>query len=305
MKSKIIVIGSSNMDMVLKSKHIPKPGETVLGGTFFMNPGGKGANQAVAVSRLGGDVTFISKIGNDIFGKQSSNIFSEEGIDISGIFADENTPSGIALIIVDENGENSIAVAPGANSCLEPANVKNVLDLNSTCKIILLQLEIPIETVEYSLNYAKPKNILTVLNPAPMNLSIIPFLKNIDIITPNTHEAEALANCTITDVESAKIAAQKIHDLGVKTVIITMGKEGAILLDDNTLHHIEAPVVETVDTTAAGDVFNGALVVALSEGKSKPEAVEFACRCASMAVTKLGAQNSIPYRNEIILTYIS
>lgn len=304
MKSKIIVIGSSNMDMVLKSKHIPKPGETVLGGTFFMNPGGKGANQAVAVSRLGGDVTLVSKIGNDIFGKQSSNIFKEEGIDISGIFADENTPSGIALIIVDENGENSIAVAPGANSCLEPANVKSILDQEPHCQIILLQLEIPIETVEYSLTYAKSKNILTVLNPAPMNLSILPLLKYIDIITPNTHEAEALANCTITDIESAKKAAQKIRDMGVKTVIITMGKEGAILLDENTLSHIAAPIVEAIDTTAAGDVFNGALVVALSEGRSKPEAVKFACRCASMAVTKLGAQSSIPHRNEVILTYL-
>lgn len=303
MRNKIIVIGSANMDMVVKSQHIPKPGETVLGGTFFMNPGGKGANQAVAVSRLGGDVLLVSKIGNDIFGKQSSKIFDEEGVDISGIYADESSPSGIALITVDEKGENSIVVAPGANSYLNENEVKEVMDKNPDCKIILLQLEIPIETVEYSINYAKRHDIKVILNPAPVNLSIIPLLKNIDIITPNIHEAEALSSMAISDIKSAKIAAERIKHLGVKTIIITMGKDGALLYEDNQFHHVEGHVVEAVDTTAAGDVFNGALVVALSEGKSTIEAVKFACRSAAISVTKLGAQSSIPYRNEIILTY--
>lgn len=303
MKNKIIVIGSANMDMVVKSQHIPKPGETVLGGTFFMNPGGKGANQAVAVSRLGGKVTLISKIGNDIFGKQSSKIYDEEGIDISGIYADENSPSGIALITVDDKGENSIVVAPGANSYLDKQNVKEILDKNPDCGIILLQLEIPIETVAYSIQYAKENNIPVVLNPAPVDISIIPLLKNVDIITPNIHEAEALAEHEITDFESAKIAAIKIKKMGVNTVIITMGNEGALLYENDNFHHIKAHEVTAIDTTAAGDVFNGALVVALSEGKNKLEAVNFACRSAAIAVTKLGAQSSIPYRNEIILTY--
>lgn len=303
MSKKIIVIGSTNMDMVVKTDHIPKPGETVLGGTFFMNPGGKGANQAVAVSRLGGDVTFVSKIGNDIFGKQSSKIFDDEGVDIGGIYAEDNSPSGIALITVDEKGENSIVVAPGANAFLDENNVRQAMEKYGDCEIMLLQLEIQIETVAYAIRYANHNHIQVILNPAPVNKAILPELGMVDIITPNVHEAATLAGQDITDMESAKEAAKKIKELGVKTVVITMGEKGALLYDAGEFQHIDAPAVEAVDTTAAGDVFNGALTVALAEGKSMKNAVSFACRCAAMAVTKMGAQNSIPHRNEIILTY--
>jgi len=303
MKNKIVVVGSTNMDMVVKTGHIPKPGETVLGGTFFMNPGGKGANQAVAIARLGGDVTFISKIGNDIFGKQSTKIFDDEGVDIGGIYAEVNSPSGIALITVDDKGENSIVVAPGANASLSADNVQAAFDKYPQASVLLIQLEIPMETVEAAINYARSKSITVILNPAPMNKAVAKLLDKIDIITPNAHEAEALSNHPITDVESAIEAAKKIQQQGVKTVIITLGEEGAILLTEDEVQHIRTPKVEAIDSTAAGDVFNGAFAVALSEGKPLNKAVTFACRAAAIAVTKMGAQSSIPYRNEIMLTY--
>lgn len=303
MSNKILVVGSTNMDMVVKTNHIPKPGETVLGGTFFMNPGGKGANQAVSVSRLGGEVIFISKIGNDIFGKQSSKIFGDEGVNIGGIYAELNSPSGIALITVDKNGENSIVVAPGSNSFLDQDNVKDAMDKYPDADILLIQLEIPLETVKFAIKTAKKRNIKVILNPAPVNEEIIPVLDLIDIITPNSQEASALANHPIENLESAKVAAKKINALGVKTVIITMGKDGALLYDAGEFTMIESPQVNAVDTTAAGDVFNGALAVAIYEKKDIKAAVAFACRCAAISVTKMGAQSSIPHRNEVLLNY--
>ncbi|WP_156308095.1 ribokinase [Sphingobacterium endophyticum] len=303
MSNKILVVGSTNMDMVVKTNHIPKPGETVLGGTFFMNPGGKGANQAVAVSRLGGEVVFISKIGNDIFGKQSSKIFGDEGINIGGIYAEVNSPSGIALITVDKHGENSIVVAPGSNSFLDKNNVKDAIDKFPESEILLVQLEIPIETVKFAIELAFERKIRVILNPAPVNPEILSILNLVDIITPNAQEASTLANYPVEDLESAKIAAKKIRELGVNTIIITLGKEGALVYDQDNYYMIEAPIVDAVDTTAAGDVFNGALAVALAEGKEMKHAVTFACRCAAISVTKMGAQSSIPHRNEIILNY--
>ncbi len=302
MSNKIIVVGSMNMDMVVKTSHIPQPGETVLGGSFFMNPGGKGANQAVAVARLGGDVTFIGKIGDDIFGKQSSQLFDEEGVDTNGILSDYNSPSGIALITVDETGENSIVVAPGANAHLEPEDVEKVLGKYPDAKILLIQLEIPMRTVEFSARHARERGIQVILNPAPANELVPSLFHLVDIITPNVNEAEVLSGIRITDIPSAKQAAESIHRQGVKHVIVTLGKDGAALLDDGVFYHIPAPEVETVDSTAAGDVFNGALAVAVAEGKVLTDATSFACRAASIAVTKMGAQSSIPFRNEVLLS---
>lgn len=302
MSNKIVVVGSMNMDMVVKTSHIPQPGETVLGGSFLMNPGGKGANQAVAVARLGGEVAFIGKIGDDIFGKQSSQLFDEEGVDTRGILADLSSPSGIALITVDERGENSIVVAPGANAHLEPTDVERVLDKYPDSKILLIQLEIPMRTVEYACRIAQHKGMQVILNPAPANELVPTIFGLIDVITPNEHEAEMLSGVRITDIPSARQAAESIHAQGVRHVIITLGKQGAALLEDGVFYHIPAPVVETVDTTAAGDVFNGALAVAIAEGKGLTDAVSFACRAASIAVTKMGAQSSIPFRNEVLLS---
>ena len=303
MSKKIIVVGSMNMDMVVKTSHIPQPGETVLGGSFFMNPGGKGANQAIAVARLGGNVAFVGKIGDDIFGKQSSQLFDEEGVDTNGILSDHDSPSGIALITVDEQGENSIVVAPGANAHLAPADVERVLDKYPDSKILLMQLEIPMDTVAFAARHAREKGMQVILNPAPANELVPDVFHLVDILTPNVNEAEMLSGIRIVDIPSARQAAQSIHAQGVKHVIVTLGKDGAALLEaDGVFHHIPAPVVETVDTTAAGDVFNGALAVALAEGKELADATTFACRAASIAVTKMGAQSSIPFRKEILLS---
>ena len=297
---KIVVVGSTNMDMVVKTSHIPTPGETVLGGSFFMNPGGKGANQAVAVARLGGNVLFVSKIGNDVFGKQAAQLFKAEGIDTSCIFSDEKLPSGVALITVDTAGENSIVVAPGANANLLPADVEGALKGISTGGIILLQLEIPLATVQYVTAYAAEKGIRVILNPAPAAVLPAQLLSHIDVITPNSTEASMIAGINVLDIETAKQAAARIRELGVGNVVITMGSAGALVLEGGVFTHIPARKVQPVDTTAAGDVFNGALAVALSEDKSLSDAVRFACEAAAVSVTRLGAQSSIPYRNELI-----
>ena len=305
MNSKIIVVGSMNIDMVVKTSHIPAPGETVLGGSFFMNPGGKGANQAVSVARLGGDVTFIGKIGDDIFGKQSAQLFDDEGVDTDGILSQEDSPSGIALITVDDHGENSIVVAPGANAKLLPEDVRQVLDQYPESKILLMQLEIPMQTVDYTARLAHKRGMKVILNPAPAHAEITALFDLIDIITPNEKEASMLSGIDVRDIKSAQRAARRIRELGVKNVIITLGKRGAVLLDDTGFYQVDAPVVETVDSTAAGDVFNGALAVAVSEGKALISAVDFACRAASIAVTRMGAQSSIPFRNEVFLDRMS
>ncbi|RVU03043.1 ribokinase [Mucilaginibacter limnophilus] len=302
---KIAVIGSTNMDMVVKTTHLPVPGETVLGGSFFMNPGGKGANQAVAVARLGGDATFVTKIGTDVFGKQSSQLFDEEGINTSCILSDHTSPSGVALIMVDQAGENSIVVASGANANLMPGDVDACLQKIGDIDIILLQLEIPIETVDFVTKYAAERDIKVIVNPAPANALSPALLKRIDIITPNSKEAEMLSGIEVKNIEDAKQAALVLHEKGVKDVIVTLGSKGALVLTDNEFTLIPAHKVDTVDTTAAGDVFNGALAVAIAEGQEIIPAVEFACFAASLSVTKLGAQSSIPYRNELIVKKIS
>ncbi len=298
---RIIVVGSTNMDMVVKTSHIPIPGETVLGGSFFMNPGGKGANQAVAVARLGGDVIFVSKMGNDVFGKQSFQLFNEEGIDTGYILSDDELPSGVALITVDQAGENSIVVAPGANASLQPSDMKGVLSEFIKAGILLLQLEIPLVTVESVIRFAFENGVKVILNPAPAARLSPELLSHVDIITPNRSEASILSGIEVTGLESAKLAAIGLRQQGVKNVIITLGPSGALVLEDDTFYTIPAKVVETIDTTAAGDVFNGGLAVALSEGKNLPEAVVFACEAAAISVTRMGAQSSIPYRNELIL----
>jgi len=302
MKSKkIIVVGSTNMDMVVKTSHIPVHGETVLGGSFFMNPGGKGANQAVAVARLGGEVVFISKMGNDLFGKQSFQLFDEEGIDTKYILSDDDLPSGVALITIDKDGENSIVVAPGANAHLLPTDIEPALAEIEQAGIVLLQLEIPLQTVQFVVQYAGAKGVTVILNPAPATLLPPELLSHIDIITPNKTEASMLSAIEVLDMETAKHAASAIQQMGVKNVVITMGALGALVLQNEHFEIVPAQIVETVDTTAAGDVFNGALAVYLSEGKDLVEAVRLACEAAAVSVTRLGAQSSIPYRRELLV----
>lgn len=296
---KIVVIGSTNTDMVIKTGHLPTPGETILGGEFFMNPGGKGANQAVAASRLGGDVDFISKTGNDIFGEQSVENLRREGVNTENMIVDPENPSGVALITVDSKAENCIVVAPGANTTLKPDDIDKAIKRIGIAEIVLLQLEIPIETVEYAAQIAYRNNKKVILNPAPAQKLSDSILKTIHILTPNETEAEILTGIKVTNSDTAEKAAQILKKKGVEIVIITMGANGAFIRTDSLSELIPAPEVKAVDTTAAGDAFNGALAVAVSEGFNIREAVQFANKAGSIAVTRPGAQASTPYRREV------
>jgi len=296
---RITVIGSSNTDMVIRTEKLPVPGETILGGTFLMNPGGKGANQAVAAARLGGEITFINKRGNDLFGDQTDGLLIKEGINNQFVVIDTVLPSGVALIIVDSNGENSIVVAPGSNGNLLPEDIPGKLFDSGRCEILLLQLEIPVLTVEYCAVKASDKGIKVILNPAPARRLSDNLLKHTWLITPNETEAEILTGIRVCDTASAGLAASSLYDKGVKNVIITMGAAGAFVKSESYTGMVPGVKVKAVDTTAAGDVFNGALAVALAEGIDLKEAVVFANKAASISVTRLGAQASAPYRNEI------
>jgi ribokinase len=296
---RILVIGSSNTDMVIKTEKLPAPGETILGGTFLMNPGGKGANQAVAAARLGGKVTFITKRGNDLFGNQAVGLLMREGIDTQFVVKDATLPSGVALITVDATGENSIVVAPGSNGNLVQEDIESVIFETGKFEILLLQLEVPMSTVEYSAITASEHNIKVILNPAPASKLSDALLKHTWLITPNETEAETITGVSINDILSAEKAATLIQERGVKNVIITLGETGAYIKSESYTGLIPGVKVNPVDTTAAGDVFNGALAVAISEGKDLKNAVIFANKAASLSVTRMGAQASAPYRNEI------
>lgn len=298
-KQQILVVGSTNTDMVIKAAHLPRPGETILGGTFFMNPGGKGANQAVAIARLGAPVTFICKTGTDIFGHQSQQLFEAEGINTSYVFSDPQNPSGVALISVDDKAENCIVVASGANANLTPEDLKKAEEAIDQCDIVLLQLEIPMETVEYVAKIASEKGKKVILNPAPAQPLSAKLLSHLYLITPNETEAEMISGVKITDEASANEAAQVLSEKGVQNVIITLGSKGALVYSNGESEIVPAYKVNAIDTTAAGDVFNGALTVALSEGRDLKEASRFGCKASAISVTRSGAQSSAPYRNEV------
>lgn len=297
--SKILVIGSSNTDMVIKTEKLPAPGETILGGTFLMNPGGKGANQAVAAARLGGQVTFIAKRGNDLFGNQMTGLLKKEGINTKYIVKDPDLPSGIALIIVDSDGENNIVVAPGSNSNLVAEDIPAELLSSGKFNILLLQLEVPIMTVEYAALTAAEHGIKVILNPAPATKLHDYLLRHIWLITPDETEVEIITGIKVRDQATADTAATWFLKKGVKNVIITMGAAGAFVKTDAFTDMVPGIKVNTIDTTAAGDVFNGALAVAVAEGKNLEKAVEFANKAAAISVTRLGAQASAPYRKEV------
>jgi ribokinase len=296
---KIVVVGSCNTDMVIKAARLPVPGETILGGTFLMNPGGKGANQAVAAARMGGSVTFISKTGNDVFGKQSVMLYNAENIRTDYIFSDPKLPSGVALITVDSHGENCIVVASGANGSLSPADINKARTEIESGDLVLMQLEIPIETVEYVAEMANIKGIKVILNPAPAQALSDQLLRQLYIIIPNKSEAEILSGIKVTDFETARQAADIISSKGVAIVVITLGSQGALIKEHDTYHFVEAYKVDTVDTTAAGDTFCGTVCVGLAEGKSILESVQMAARAAALTVTRMGAQGSIPFRSEL------
>lgn len=297
--TRIIVIGSSNTDMVIKSRKLPLPGETILGGTFLMNPGGKGANQAVAAARLGGNVTFVTKMGNDVFGNEALAGFNAANIDTRFIVRDLKNPSGVALINVDEEGENSIVVASGANGTLVPADINSAIFETTKQDIFLMQLEIPVETVKYVAEKAYARGSRVILNPAPACWLSESLFKNLYLVTPNETEAGMLTGFEVYDETSAREAAEILRNKGVQNVVITMGGSGAYILSGSVSMMVPGISVKAVDTTAAGDVFSGALAVAISEGIDIVSAVTFANKAAAISVTRMGAQASAPYRNEI------
>lgn len=298
MAKKILVIGSSNTDMTIKSPRLPAPGETILGGTFVMGPGGKGANQAVAASRLGGDVTFICKVGRDMFGENAVKGYQKEGIDTSHtLYSDQ--ASGTALILVDDGGENCIAVAPGANGDLSPADIDSVADVIKKADYLILQLEIPVESVLRAAKIAHEAGVYVILNPAPACKLPEEIFKYISLITPNQTESALMTGIEVKDEASRTKAIESFHKMGVKDVIVTLGSKGSLVCQGNEQIMVEALKVKAVDATAAGDTFCGAVCVALSEGKTLEEAARFATKASALTVQKMGAQSSIPYITDI------
>jgi ribokinase len=297
--NQILVIGSSNTDMVIKTDKLPCPGETIVGGTFMVNSGGKGANQAVTAARLGGDVTFVTKRGNDLFGNKSVGLLMREGIDTQYVIKDMEHPSGVALLNVDAKGESSGVTAPGSNSYLFPEDINEKIFDPAKFGILLLQMEIPIRTVEFSALSAWKKGIKVILNPAPIQQISDELYKHIWLLTPNETEAETLTGIKVTDFSSAEKASEIFLEKGVKNVIISMGSRGAYVKSDSFTGIIPAVKVRVVDITAVGDVFNGALAVAFAEGNDFRNAVIFANKAASISATRMGAQASAPYRKEL------
>ncbi len=299
MKKNIVVIGSSNTDLVIRTSQFPEPGETVIGGEFNTFAGGKGANQAVAASRLGADVTFVAKVGNDSFGKVAVQGFEKEGIHTQYIFTDKSLPSGVASITLNEQGQNSIIVAPGANNALSKENIQLAKETLQNADLLLIQLEVPLETVLFSIELSYALGVRVILNPAPAFELPKEIYAKIDVITPNETEAFLLTSIEVVDSETASLAATKFLDWGVKHVVITLGEKGLFYKNSETAFLMPAIKTEVKDTTAAGDIFNGALAVALSEGKNWQAALKFANIAASIGVGRLGAQASVPFRKEV------
>ncbi len=295
----IVVIGSSNTDMIIQLDRIPRPGETILGGEFSTAAGGKGANQAVGAARAGGKVTFVARVGRDMFGDQAVAGFERDGIVTDFVFRDPVAPSGVALIFVAKDGENSIAVAGGANSKLSPADVRKAKRAIAGASAVVMQLETPLKTVQAAAELAAKAGVLVILNPAPARTLPDALLKLVSILAPNETEAELLTGIKVTDDATAAQAADKLLAKGVQAVILTLGARGAFVATKESKQLVPGFKVKAVDTTAAGDVFNGALAVALSEGRSLLEAARFASAAAAISVTRLGAQPSAPKRKEI------
>jgi len=295
----IVVIGSSNTDMIIKVPRIPKPGETILGGKFSTAAGGKGANQAVAAARAGGNVTFVARVGDDMFGDEAIKGFKTDGLNVDYVIKDKSAPSGVAEIFVADDGENSIAVASGANANLSPEDVNNAKSVIENADIIIMQLETPLETIKAAAGVAHENSVNVILNPAPAQPLPDDLLKYLTILTPNESEAELLTGVKVSDTFTAKQAAEKLHQKGISMIFITMGASGVYVSTNEFSRQIPGFKVEAVDTTAAGDVFNGALAVVLAGKKPLTDAIKFLNAAAALSVTKLGAQPSAPTLNDI------
>ncbi len=287
------------MDLVVKSPRIPAVGETILGEDFIMTPGGKGANQAVAAAKLGAEVYFIAKLGDDVFAEQSLNNFKKEGVNTKYVIQTNEAPSGVALIIVDDAGNNVIVVAPGANQMLSPDDVKKAESDITSSGALVAQLEVPLETVEFAAQLANNCGVLFILDPAPAQKLRPELLKMVDVLTPNETEAQILTGIEVTNEDSARAAAKKLLGYGVKSVILTMGAKGFLLADNDRMEFVPAVKVDAVDATAAGDAFTGSLAVGLAQGRELFDAALFANQVAALSVTKMGAQSSMPIREAV------
>lgn len=294
-----MVLGSINMDLVIRCNQLPRPGQTIIADSSAEVPGGKGANQAVAAARAGGDVSMIGRVGDDAFSSRLVDNLQRERIVTTGVLPTAGTPSGLAIVAVESSGENSIVAVPGANACLTPVDVEAFADRIRAADVLMLQLEVPVETVLAAIEIARQAGVTIVLDPAPMPPSIDDALLNVDLICPNESETEAIVGHPVSSDEEIDRAIASLHARGARQVILTLGSRGAVASDGTTIHRITPTPITPVDTTAAGDAFAGALAVRLAEGASLFEAAAFAAAAGALAATRLGAQPGMPTRTEI------
>ena len=298
---RIVVIGSSNTDMVIKSERLPGPGETVTGGQFLVAGGGKGANQAVAAARLGAEVTFVAKVGADVFGDQAIAGYQKEGIVTDFILRDPQNATGVALILVDRQGENMIAVASGANHALSPCDVERAAEAIRAADVVVLQLEIPLDTVAFAAKFAAEAGVPVILDPAPAPAGPLErdLLKHVTCLKPNESEAERLTGIRVSDEAAARRAAEKLMANGVRSAIVTLGSKGAVWAEGERSGFVPGLSVQALDSTAAGDAFSGALACAMARGLDLEAAVRYASVVGALSVTRLGAQPSLPREADV------
>ena len=295
---KICVIGSLNMDLVINTPRIPVIGETIIGNGFMTVPGGKGANQAVAAARLGGEVTMVGNVGDDLFGVSLKENLNINNVNSQNVKTLENVPTGVAIVVINE-GNNYIILDSGANFKISPEDISNLENVIKNSDILLLQMEIPQDAIERAVDIARKYGIKVLLNPAPARELSNDFLEKVDILTPNESECEYITGLKLSTFEDASIAIKCIMGKGVKQVVITLGGRGVVYNSGEKILHKPVPMVEVVDTTAAGDSFTGALAVALTKGMSIDDAIDFANVVGTITVTKKGAQTSLPFLEEL------
>jgi ribokinase len=299
---KIAVIGSSNTEMIFKVSRIPIAGEMILGSSFNMSPGGRGVNQTIAAARAGGKLTFVGRTGNDLYGDNIKSILEQEKINTQYLVKDHQMASGTSSVIVDDNGESGITITQGANVNLSEADLKAAQSAIISSDIVLIQLDIPVETVKFAADLAVSAGVKVILNPAPALPVSDELLKSISILTPDSSQAELLTGIKITDFRSAELAGRILLERGLKRVIITLRFSGAMVIDNGGAEHIPGFEIKRVDTSVMNDVFNGALAVGLAEGKNFYEAVLFANAAAALSASRPGSISSIPFRKEILET---
>lgn len=295
---KICVVGSSNIDLISKVPRLPKLGETMMGHSFHMGYGGKGANQAVMAAKLGAQVAMLTKVGRDVFGEDMRKNYQAQGIDTTWVLFDEQAASGVAPIFVDDNAQNFIVIIPGANMALSPADVERASSAITSAALLICQLEVPVETTLAAFRIAKAAGVTTILNPAPAAQLPAELLQLSDLIAPNETETEQLTGLAVTTLEEAEKAARVLLQRGPRTVILTLGERGALLVDADSAEHIAPIKVKAVDPTGAGDSFIGSLAVFLGEGLDLRRAIRRANAVAALSVTQIGTQSSFPSRSE-------